>query len=164
MIEDTDREEDTRKRIDPSARFSDVELAAVPMGPAATPLAGPIGSTPPIPDATPATFICLRGPCRHYWQMSTHVESGNPKETWDPEIGLKDADGNPVRQPKQINRVCLAHPGVETELDDNIVYSCTRWSPLTPREVRKLEKLRAKYYKQFPEHDPLFVPASRLTR
>ncbi len=134
------------------------------MGPGLTPLAGPIGSTPPIPAADPVTFICLRGPCRHYWHFEAHMDSGNPKETWDPEIGLKDEDGNPIRQPRLIQRVCLAHPGVETELDDTTVYECSRWSPLTPREVRKLEKLRKSYYKRFPEHDPTFVPATRLTR
>lgn len=162
MVEENDRDED-HKHVDPGSKLADVELGPIAMGPNLTPLLGPVGSTPPIPDATPELFVCLRGPCRHYWQFSSHIESGNPKETWDPEIGLKDEEGNPIKQPRQINRVCLVHPGVETELDDNLVYDCSRWDPLSAREVRRQEKAKAKYYKRHPEHAPNFVPVTRLT-
>lgn len=163
MDEETVSEEPNHKRRNPAESFSAVELTEIPMGPGMVPLVG-VGAPPPIPAAEPKTFVCLRGPCRHYWQLEMHFDAGNPEETWDPEIGLKDEHGDPIRAPRKIERVCLAHPGVETELEDTAVLECSRWSPMTPREVKKLAKLRAKYFKRFPDHDPSFVPADRLKR
>lgn len=154
------------KRKTPSARFADVELGPIPMGPGATPLLPPVGVAAGPPPATPATFMCLRGPCRHYWELKTFFDSGNPDSTWDPEIGIKDAEGKPIAKPRQVTRTCLAHPGTETEITDDTVFDCNRWSPLSPREAKKLDKARRAYFKRYPEHehDPSFVPASRLKR
>ncbi len=124
---------------------------------------GPIGNGAIVPAADPRNFICVRGPCVHYWQRETFYASGNPAETWG-EGGLVDGDHKPIRMPRQIDRTCLAHPGTETELTDELVYDCGRWLPMTPRQVRKRDKLRRAYYKKNPDHDPSFVPAERLRR
>lgn len=146
--------------------FADVEIGALPIGPdggIASDMLGPIGVSPSVPAAAPERFICLRGPCRHYWARETFFGSGNPEETWG-EDGLRDPDGNPIRQPRQIDRTCTAHPGTETELTDELVYDCTKWSPLSPRELRRIAKQRRAYYKRHPDHDPSFVPAGHLAR
>jgi hypothetical protein len=140
------------KSKSPIEQFSAIEPSPLP------PLAldggfaaGPIGAPPPIPPATPATFVCLRGPCRHYWELVSHMESGNPKETWG-EGGLVDADGHALEQPRAVSRTCVANPGYETDLTDDNVYACNRWDPLSPREVKRLEKRRSKYLKLHPDH------------
>lgn len=164
MNEATDPPDDFPKQKSPTDQYRLTELPAIPMGPGLVPQIGPVGQSKGPPAATPATFICLRGPCRHYWELETYFDAGNPESTWDPEIGLKDADGKPVPKPNQHTRTCLAHVGTETELTDDTVYNCNRWSPLTPREVKKLTKLRRTYFRRHPEHDPSFVPAGRLAR
>ena len=132
-------------------QYKDVELPPPAMGPNMTPMMGPVGSSPAVPAATPDHFVCLRGPCRHYWQLETFMASGNPAMTWDPEVGLKDEDGKPIRVPRQINRSCLVHPGTETELTEDSVYSCSRWDPLSPREVRARQKRIDKYLRNYPQ-------------
>mgnify|MGYP001583113780 CR=1 FL=1 len=109
-------------------------VAPAPLPPIApdggfAPKPGPVGPPPPLPAATPDTFLCLRGPCRHHWELVTHLEAGNPALTWDPEIGLKDENGQPVAQPKQHSRTCLVQAGTETDLTEDVVYACSRWDP-----------------------------------
>lgn len=146
--------DDDDKHRTPLDQYKDVELGGLP------PLApdggfvaqGPIGQAPAVPAATPQSFICLRGPCRHYWQLETFMASGNPIDTWGPD-GLKDPEtGKPLRIPRQINRSCLAHTGTETELTEDTVYNCNRWDPLSARELRKLDKRRRVYLKLYPDH------------
>jgi hypothetical protein len=109
-----------------------------------------VGLAPAVPAATPANFVCLRGPCRHYWEVHTFMASGNPSATWG-EDGLKDEAGQPIRQPRQINRSCLSAPGSEMELTDDTVYFCNRWDPMTPRELRRREKPQQRHLKMHPE-------------
>lgn len=154
--DEDDRDDEDDKRKVPAEQYKDI--APAPMPPIApdggiAPGYG-IGQAPAVPAATPANFVCLRGPCRHYWEVHTFMASGNPADTWDPEHGLKDADGNPVRQPRQINRSCLSAPGNEMELTEDTVYFCNRWSPLSPRELRKREKPQQRYLKLHPDHLP----------
>jgi hypothetical protein len=78
------------------------------------------------------------------------MASGNPAETWG-EDGLKDEAGQPIRQPRQINRSCLSAPGNEMELTDDAVYFCNRWDPMTPRELRRREKPQQRHLKMHPE-------------
>jgi hypothetical protein len=138
------------KTKSPIDQYKDVELGGLPpIAPDGGFAPGPVGIPPSVDAATPDNFICLRGPCRHYWQMETFMASGNPKETWGPD-GLKDERGAPLRVPRQLNRSCLAHPGTETELTEDCVYECNRWDPMTPREVRKLDKRRRVYLKLNP--------------
>lgn len=140
------------KTKSPIDQYKDFEPAGLPpIAPDGGFMPGPIGIPPSVDAATPANFICLRGPCAHYWQMETFMASGNPKETWGPN-GLKDADGKPLRVPRQLNRSCLAHPGTETELTEDCVYECSRWTPMTQRELRDVSKRRSRYFKLHPEH------------
>lgn len=117
-------------------------LVAAPDGGIAPDAVGELSS---VPEASPANFICLRGPCRHYWQIETYLGAGNPADTWK-ELG--------IREPRQISRSCLVHPGTETEVTEDCVYDCNRWDPLSPREVRKREKRRLAHYQRFPGHRP----------
>jgi hypothetical protein len=151
-LEPGELSDDGKRRI-PLESFDDVELGPLQIGPDGG-IAGPIGVPPAVEAATPEHFICLRGPCRHYWAFETFMASGNPKETWDPETGLKDLDGNPIRPPRQVSRSCTAQPGIEIELTDDCVYECNRWSPISPRELKRENRRREKYYRQNPSHRP----------
>lgn len=146
-------EDDKRKA--PIDQYSHIEPGGLPpIAPDGGFAPGPIGTPPAVDAATPQNFICLRGPCRHYWQIETFVASGNPSSTWG-EGGLVDPDtGKPLRVPRQLNRSCLAHSGTETELTEDCVYNCNRWDPLTPRELRATAKRTAKYFKLYPDHRP----------
>jgi hypothetical protein len=224
-----DLEDDGRRRV-PAELYSSIPAGQLPaMGRDGAPTAGQPGPPAPLPPATTANFICLRGPCRHYWQTTTHIESGNPKATWDPRDGLRpskpcpacagagaqlvapltatdhdqrcnyvptqgcwldrpcllemhhdgahhhDAERAPaprpiacetcngtgvvpdrsapvVKEPRQISRLCLVHPGVETDLSENLVYDCNRWDPILPKEAHALDKRRRVYLKIHPEH------------
>lgn len=94
---------------------------------APTPIAG--GFVPvmplepePIPEATPETMICLRGPCRHYMELQSMFQHGNTKGTLD-------------HVPKQQNRFCRAIEGTDIDLTDEVVYECTEWDPLLKAET-----------------------------
>lgn len=101
---------------------------------------------PPLP-ATEEHFVCLRGPCEHYWQYETEMDLGNPAGTFGPG-GLSDAEGNPLPLPLQINRICLRHPGTHLELTDGTVQGCNQWNPITPRMVKERTKRRVEWLKQ----------------
>jgi len=51
---------------------------------------GAIGAPAPLPEATPKTCICLRGPCRYYGEIRVHMDMGNPAQTFDPVHGLRE--------------------------------------------------------------------------
>jgi hypothetical protein len=150
--DEDDDDLDERRKV-PAEQYKDISPA--PMPPIApdggiAPGYG-IGLAPAVPAATPTNFVCLRGPCRHYWEVHTFMASGNPAETWG-EDGLKDEHGKPIRQPRQINRSCLSAAGNEMELTEDTVYFCNRWDPLTARELRRREKPQQRYLKLHPEH------------
>lgn len=151
-------QDDNPRRKRPAAQYQGIPPAQLPpMAPDGGPSPVAIAAPPPMPPATPELFVCLRGPCRHYWELVTHLESGNPADTWDAEEGLVDPQtGAAVRQPRQINRTCLVHPGLETDLTDDLVYSCDRWDPLIPGErlLKRRDKNRHLYFKLHPEHRP----------
>lgn len=153
-MESDETEPDDPKRRSPGDVYAGFEPGPLAIAPDGGIAPGPIGTSAPVPAATPETFICLRGPCRHYWVMETFFESGNPKETWDSEVGLKDADGKPVRQPHQITRSCLAHPGTIEELTEDAVFECNKFDPLSPRELKKRQKRIDGYFKRYPQHRP----------
>ncbi len=148
----TDQADKHRSPTDAYKDFEPGPLPAIAPDGGFVPSAGPIGLPAAIPPAHPDSFICLRGPCRYYWQLETFLESGNPKETWDPEIGLKDEHGEPIRMPRQITRTCLAHPGTTQELTEDTVFSCNRFDPLSPREVKGRQKRIEKYLRRYPQH------------
>jgi hypothetical protein len=63
--------------------------------------------------ASPKNFICLRGPCRHYF------EARGPFPT-----GTKGFEA-----PTVINRVCMRLPGTFLDLFDEVVEACNCWDP-----------------------------------
>ena len=147
-------ETDSGKVKAPMDQYASVEPAPLPpIGPDGAPMLLALGNPSPVPAATPQNFVCLRGPCRFYWELHTFMGAGNPAGTWG-EDGLKDEDGHRIREPRQINRACLAHPGTETELTEDCVFECNKWDPLTPREVKRIDKRRSRYFKLHPEHAP----------
>jgi hypothetical protein len=118
-----------------------------PIGPDGAPILAMIAPPVAIPAADPVTFICLRGPCRHYWELSMFLPSGNPEGTFG-EGGLVDPISNtPLEQPDQILRTCTVQTGTETDLTDELVKKCNLWDPLSPRELKKLEKRRSRLLK-----------------
>ncbi len=70
----------------------------------------------PIPEATPETFICLRGPCRYYVEQKTHFGAGNVAGSLD-------------HVPVMVNRRCSVIYGYEIVLTDEIMYDCNKWDP-----------------------------------
>lgn len=149
----------------PIEQYEGIEPAPLPpIAPDGGLMPGPIGSPPSVPAATPKTFVCLRGPCRHYWELVTFMAAGNPSGTFG-EDGLRDPDtGKPIALPRQINRTCLAHPGTETELTEDMVYDCNLWDPIVPGERLARDKNRRRYLKAHPEHRPTTEENTRGTR
>lgn len=99
------------------------------------PIFGEVGQPSSIPPRNPKHFVCLRGPCRHFWHFKTSAGAGNPAETWEA-LGMEE--------PKQSNYFCLLHPS-ETELTDDNVYECNRWDPMTRSELVELKTRRDSY-------------------
>ena len=90
-----------------------------------------VGMPEPIPEATLESMICLRGPCRHYHEMTSKFPAGNPTGTLN---GLPD----------QINRSCTYVPGSCTDLVDECISACNNWDPVDleyteAREARRVE-------------------------
>lgn len=151
--ETDDAEDDDLAQLERRALtdYSDVDLGGVSMG--AGGMIGGVGMASSVPAATPENFICLRGPCRHYWQTESYLDSGNPDGTFDGPNGLKDADGNPIRKPRQIGRACtVAVP--ETELTEGLIYDCNRWDPLLPSDTKDRAKRVEKFYRIHPRLRP----------
>lgn len=90
----------------------------------------------PIPEVTPETFICLRGPCRHLFELVC----------WGDYEAPRNDDGTP-HVTKESFRSCTVQPGVRTSLDDNVVYECSLWNPITTSEISRRSSDRKK-------HDP----------
>jgi hypothetical protein len=87
--EELGEDDDDRRKV-PSDTYAHVQPSPLPaMGPDGAPALGGIGQPAPLPPATPENFICLRGPCRHYWEMQTHLHAQNPALTWDKIDGLR---------------------------------------------------------------------------
>jgi len=113
--------------------YSDFQPSAVPIAPdgGIVPGYGMDQEGPPEP-VQPERFICLRGPCRHFWHLISEFPSGNPENTW---LGLTDPlTGAPVPKPRQHTYSCLVHPGMETELTEDTVFDCNLWDPVDPHD------------------------------
>lgn len=80
----------------------------------------------PIPAATPETMICLRG-CKHYVEILTRFQAGNPKGTFD-------------KPPQARNRFCKAIPSSEIDLTDELVEECNLFEPLTAIALLKRKR------------------------
>jgi hypothetical protein len=68
-----------------------------------------------------ATMVCLRGPCQYYWSMISRLK----------------ASGTDIR--RKHTQTCLS-PAEETDLNEENVYSCSRWWPMwatwVPESIR----------------------------
>lgn len=146
-LEDEERDDESLEddEVEPKRPGGGFESWAPGPLPPIAPDGGPAPQVPdlpdPIPAATEGNFICLRGPCRHYWEIELPFESGNPKGAFA-ELGL--------RTPRQIARSCVCGPR-EMELTDNCVYACNRWDPLTPEETAARSARRDRYLAEHPE-------------
>ena len=112
------------------------------------PAAGPgldLGSPPPVPPRTPEYFVCLRGPCRHYWSVVTMAQEGNPEDTWT-HLGIDP--------PRHSHHICLVVFGMETEYADDNVYECNRWDPAKPADLVRLERRQQRYRKRAAHFNP----------
>jgi len=103
-----------------SPEFRDWKPSETPIAPDGGIAPGFATNGPSLPVLTRETTICLRGPCRHYWEMKVEADAGNPDGTWE-HLG--------VAKPCHMIRTCLANPGYETDLADTAVLECNRWSP-----------------------------------
>lgn len=140
-------EKTSRHDDEPEEEFSVSPIPAAPDGGIdAGVAAGMIGQPVTVPERHPDNFICLRGPCRHYWYLVTMAQEGNPEETWD-HLGIK--------QPKQHHHSCLNNPGYETSFADDNAYECSRWEPMLAIELVQIGNRRSQYYDLHPEHAPL---------
>lgn len=133
-------------------QLADVELAAIVAGPDGAPIVP--GHRAPLPPVDARTCVCLRGPCRHYWELRAEVEVENP-DTFGPD-GLVDETGTPLPVPQQITRTCTVHPGTETDLAEGAVVACNRWDPqlATDPDLKARLTRRETYYKINPTHRP----------
>lgn len=149
-----DKSDEDDKAHAPRERYADAEPSAVAFGG----IEGVAAPPPPMPEpeVSPANMACLRGPCRHYWELVTHVDAGNATGTFgddglrevtdvevvgeEGEVELTYGDGF-VQMPRQMNRACLVNPGYETELTGDCVYECSRWDPEDPRDPHLLARM-----------------------
>jgi hypothetical protein len=89
--------------------------------------------------ASPENFICLRGPCRHYF------EARGPFPT-----GTKGFEA-----PTIVNRVCMRLPGTFLDLFDEVIEKCNCWDPRDTQTENDIESRRAAYYAANPDVKPV---------
>lgn len=119
-------------------------IPETPMAPDGGPVAGyGLGQPAPVPERHPDNFICLRGPCRHYWHLVTMAQEGNPSDTWE---HLK------IPAPREHHHTCLVNPGFETAFSDDCAFECNRWVPLSENELVQIKRRRDEYFARHPEH------------
>jgi hypothetical protein len=86
----------------------------------------------PIPEATPETMVCLRGPCEHYVEIRSRFQHGN-------------AVGTLEHEPVQINRFCKAIHGTDIDLTDELVHECNQWVPTSSLVLHGRKVLREEW-------------------
>ncbi len=95
-----------------------------------------IGQPTPVPARTPGNFVCLRGPCRHYWHLVTMAQAGNPADTWEA-LGIPE--------PRKHHHVCLLSK--ETEFEDDNAFECNKWDPIDPLDLFQIKRRRTEWEK-----------------
>lgn len=139
-------ENEEKETIPSEKHYAEFEPSAPPVAPdGGIPMGYAVEQPIAPPSVSPEHFMCLRGPCRHYWFMKSMAGEGNPAGTWA-SLGLAE--------PRQHHHVCLVNPGMETVLNDDCVYECSKWDPMTTGESTELNLRRRAYYKAHPEFDP----------
>lgn len=94
---------------------------------------GFVGQPEPEEEATHDTLVCLRGPCRYYWELETKANvHANGLES--------------VFKGRMMNRFCLRHTGdADPSIGGESIYACNQWHPLTAADLAALERDRADY-------------------
>lgn len=142
-MEKVEIEEDDKEVVPSEKHYADFEPAAPPISPDGGIAMGFAVESPRAPPAVTAeNFVCLRGPCRHYWHMVTMSGAGNPEGTWAA-LGLSE--------PRQHHHTCLVNPGMETSINDDCVFVCNRWDPIAPHDLVQLNTRRRAYYETAKE-------------
>lgn len=131
-----DLDDEPRETTPAERGYGDFQPAEIPVSPDGGIAPGFAGVGTPAPAPSFDESICTKGPCRHYWRLTTMFDAGNPAETWEA-LG--------VSEPRQRHHVCLVNPGMETNLGDDLVYECNRWDPLEEHELIQLERRRESY-------------------
>lgn len=91
-----------------------------------------VGPEDPIPEATAENMVCLRGPCRHYVEITKRFKAGN-----------RGMD----RQFTQATRFCNALTSEWIELTDEAVFDCNRWEPMSTEELVRIRTAREQFNK-----------------
>jgi hypothetical protein len=137
-------EKNSRHDDQPEDTFSPSPIPAGPDGGIdADVAASMLGQPTAVPERSPEHFVCMRGPCRHYWHLVTMAQEGNPEETWE-HLGIP--------APRQHHHTCLVNPGFETDFGDDNAYKCSKWDPMLDSELVELKRRRDSYYDTHPEH------------
>lgn len=126
-----------------------------------------LGKMPPIVDGAPvppprgellvlrdADWVCLAGPCRHYWRVANQIDNLKPHDAREVdgrrviEPAKTYANGDPVRAFEQINHFCIPMPGIEMIMSDEVVLECNRWDPIDPEdpEQKAIVRRRKAYH------------------
>lgn len=141
----TDTKEPTPESVLATAEAEEAGLPPAPSDALAGLTSGP-ESPPP---RTPEHLICLRGPCKFYWNFVSKGDWGNPSSTWTADMPA----------PRVHHHVCLRSKGLSEELDfsEEHIYSCNQWAPMSAIERASIENRRRAYFDSHPEHstDPL---------
>lgn len=126
--------------------YADFEPSGMPIAPDGGMVPGFALEPPaPLPELTPQNFVCLRGPCRHYWHLVTDVDMENPESTWDA-LGIS--------KPRQHHHTCLVNPGTESNLNGDHVHECSKWDPFAIHELVQLKARRQAYFDTNPDPTP----------
>lgn len=129
---------DKESRHDDDDEQDEFELPEVPIAADGGPVFGyGVAQPAPVPERNPENFVCLRGPCRHYWYLQTMAQEGNPAGTWE-HLGIK--------APRQHSHTCLVNPGHETSFAEDNVFECNKWDPMTKQELVQLTQRRQEYF------------------
>jgi len=102
-----------------------------------SPVAGVVGESEPLPEWTEDVCPCLQGPCRHYWEISVHMDAGNAAGTWDA-LG--------IRAPRHVHRICT-YSKEDTPLE-TLVYECSRQEPEDPGDVLIRQHRLTRYHEK----------------
>jgi hypothetical protein len=130
--------------------YGDFSPSPLPIGPDGGPmLAGAVLEPAARPEPTEDNYICLRGPCRHFWHLVCSAGEGNPAGTFEA-LGLPE--------PREHHLTCTAHPGTETQLSfDELVFECNRWDPITSGEIAMADARRELYQIRRAKEEPVEV-------
>lgn len=91
----------------------------------------------PIPDASPDSMVCLRGPCEHYVQITQRLKHGNTEGTFAP-----------GEEPALTTRFCGYFAADPIDLTDEVVWDCSEWCPRDPADVAERKRIRDAWVKK----------------